>query len=390
MYAWLFPRASIDYLPTQRLGPQLQPRFASGDPPDLIGNSGAEMLPIASLVAEGQLADLRDLMTAPAFDTENAAFAETLIPNSQVNGDFDGAQLALHYVLTVYGVWHNQSWFDEQGYSYPETWEAMMALCAEIKEAGIAPWTYPGEHPKYIRLLMDQMVAKHGGIEAIKAVDNLAPGAWKQDAVRLSLEALRSLYDNGYFLEGSENLSHIEAQTEWLQGRAVFIPCGTWLPKEMRTVIPEGASIVIKPTPSLADDLLPLSAIGSWSSEAFHVSEQGANVQGGKEWLRLLFSKEGARYFSESTNSLTVVLGATDGIDLGATFASIQDAVSNAAENTISFRYPDWYPTLDTESSDQLRALLTGRISVEDYVNVLQLVADTIAADDSIQKYTRE
>ncbi|MBA2520492.1 MAG: carbohydrate ABC transporter, N-acetylglucosamine/diacetylchitobiose-binding protein [Chloroflexia bacterium] len=390
MYLSLYPDAEIEYQGTQRLGPQFQPRFVAGDPPDVMDNSGAENLPIATLVAENQLADLADLMAAPAYDTEGATFAESLLSGSQETGLYDGVQRVLKYALTVYGVWYNQTWFDEQGYTYPETWEDMMALCAEIKETGVAPWTHQGQYPQYMRYLMNEMTAKHGGIEAIVALDNLEPDAWKQDAVRVSLEALRSLYDNDYFLEGTEALSHTDSQAQWLQGRAAFIPCGTWLENEMRDLIPEGFSMVVRPTPSLADDVLPFSAIGAWAGEEFHVSEQGANVQGGKEWLRLLFSKEGARFFSESTSALTVVLDAAEGLDLGAPFASAQEALSNAGENTIAARYFEWYPTLNTESRDQMGALLSGQLSVEDYMNNIQAVADAVAADDSIQKYTRE
>jgi N-acetylglucosamine transport system substrate-binding protein len=390
MYQAQFPDAEITYVGTQRLGPQFQPRFVAGNPPDVMDNSGAENLPIATLVAEDQLADLADLMAAPAYDTEGATFAETLVPGSQDTGVYDGVQRVLLYALTVYGIWYNQNWFDEQGYTYPETWEDMMALCADIKESGVAPWTYQGQYPQYMRLLMDQMVGKHGGIEAIKALDNLEPDAWKQDSVRVSLEALRSLYDNGYILEGTEALSHTDSQAQWLQGRAAFIPCGTWLENEMRDLIPEDFAMVVAPSPSLADDVLPFTAIGAWAGENFHVSAQGANVQGGKEWLRLLFSKEGARFFSESTSSLTVVIDAAEGLDLGPTFASTQDALSAAGDNTIASRYADWYPTLNTESRDKMGALMTGQISVEDYMNDVQAVADAVAADDSIQKYTRE
>ena len=390
MYTRQFPDAQIEYIGTQRLGPQFQPRFVSGDPPDVMDNSGADNLPIATLVAEGQLADLADLMAAPAFDTEGATFAETLVPGSQETGVYDGVQRVLLYSLTVYGIWYNQNWFDEQGYTYPQTWEDMMALCAEIKEAGVAPWTYQGQYPQYMRFLMDQMTGKNGGIEAVANLDNLEPDAWKQDAVRVSLEALRSLYDNDYILEGTEALSHTDSQAQWLQGRAAFIPSGTWLENEMRDVTPEGFAMVVAPTPSLADDVLPFSAIGAWAGENFHVSEQGQNVQGGKEWLRLLFSKEGGRFFSESTSSLSVVQGAADGLDLGPAFASAQDALNAAGENTIASRYADWYPMLDTESRDQMGALLTGQISVEDYMNNVQAAADAVKSDDSIPKYTRE
>src|SRR5690348_16677130 len=109
LYNKLYPDAKITYLGTQGLGAQLQPRFVGGNPPDVIDNSGAGNLDTAALVAEGQLADLADLMSAASYDTEGKTFAETLVPGSQADGVFDGKQLYLNWALTVVGVWYSSS-----------------------------------------------------------------------------------------------------------------------------------------------------------------------------------------------------------------------------------------------------------------------------------------
>lgn len=390
MYKAAFPEAEIAYLGTQRLGPQFQPRFVSGDPPDIMDNSGADNLPIATLVAEGQLADLSDLMAAPAFDTEGSTVADTLIPGSQGTAFYDGVQRVFLYAETVYGIWHNQALFAEKGWTYPETWDDMMALCAEIKGAGIAPWTYQGQYPQYIRLFFDTMVAKNGGLDNLINIDNLQPDAWKQESVANVVNALAMLADNDYIMDGTEALSHTESQAAWLEGKAAFIPCGTWLENEMADLIPEGFEMVVDPPPSLAGDVLPFAAIGAWAGENFQVSEQGKNVQGGKEWLRMLASKEAARFFSEDTKSLTVVSGAADGLDLGAAFASAQTSLANAGANTIYSRYTDWYPPLNTETQNQFGALMTKQVTAEEFMDNMQAAADAVAGDDSIPKYTRE
>jgi len=390
MYNALYPEAEIIYTATIRLGPQFQPRFTAGNPPDVMDNSGAENLPIATLVAEGQLADLSDLLAAPAYDTEGATFIDTLVPGSQNNGVYDGVQRVMLYALTVYGIWYNQTWFEEQGYTYPTTWADMMTLCEDIKAQGVAPWTYQGQYPQYMRLLFDQMLPKHGGLEALIALDNLEDGAWLADPVVEVATALRQLYDNEYILEGTEALSHTDSQAAWLEGQAAFIPCGTWLENEMTGLIPEDFVMVVNPSPSLEGDPIPFEGIGAWAGENFHVSEQGANVQGGKEWLRLLFSVEGARFFSEDTKALTVVNGAAEGLDLGIPFQSAQDAIAAAGENTFASRYADWYPQLSTDSRDQFGVLMTGGASVEEVLQAIQESADAVKADDTIPKYTRE
>lgn len=390
MYGKLFPDAEITYAGIQRLAEQLQPRFVAGSPPDVIDNSGAGSLDEAALVAEGQLADLSDLVAAPAFDTEGATFAETLVPGSQESGVFDGVQYILNWALSAYGIWYSSTFMDENGYEYPQTWDDMLALCEEIKGSGVAaPWVTTGVHPQYMRqFVFDQMVWKRDP-QAILNIENLEPDAWRAPAVTEVLEAIYQLAERGYLLEGWEGLDHVQSQNEWLQGRAVFLPCGTWLENEMKDSIPENFNMVLAPTPSLPGDQIPFTGIFAGGGEPYMVPSQGANVQGGKEWLRLLFSIEGGRNFSELTRSLSTVIGSGEGLDLGTAFASTQEAITAAGENTYVTRYQDWYQQFADDVKYQLADLLLMRISIEEFQTAAQDLADSLRDDDSIPKYTR-
>src|SRR5688572_13623562 len=117
MYPRLYPEAEVSHQGIQRLGEQLQPRFVAGNPPDVIDNSGAGNLDQTALIAEGQLADLGDLMSAPAFDTEGTTFVDSLVAGTQQNGVFDGKQHVLFYVLSTTGIWYNQALFAEKGWT---------------------------------------------------------------------------------------------------------------------------------------------------------------------------------------------------------------------------------------------------------------------------------
>src|SRR5690606_22051155 len=181
----------------------------------------------------GQLTDLADLMEAPAYDTGGATFAESLVPRTQGKAVFSGGQRAHSLATTDNGLWNNQNWMDGKGYAYPTTRGECMALCEEIKGQGeTAPFTYQGVHAQYMELLMHQMIGKQGGNQVLVDIDNLVPDAWRHPAVVETAASLRMLYDNGYIMEGTEALTHTEAQAAWLQGDAAFIPCGTWLENE--------------------------------------------------------------------------------------------------------------------------------------------------------------
>lgn len=390
LYNKLYPNAKITYAGTQRLQEQYQARFVDGNPPDIMDNSGAGNFNNTTLVNEGQLTDLAPLMAAEAYGQPGVTFADSLAPGTQEDGVYGGKQYVLNYVYTMNGIWHNAALFEEKGWEYPTTWDDMFALCQTIKDAGIAPWTYQGQYPQYMRTVFNEMVYKAGGVDAVLKLDNLAEDAWTQDIVSKVLDLFKKLYDDGFIMEGTEALSHTEAQAAWLEGKAAFIPCGTWLENEMKDVIPEGFKMVVNASPSLsADDALPQTAGSITAGETFIVPT-GKNPTGGMEYLRLLFSKEGGKAFSEATKSLTVVTGSADGLDLGDAFKSAQAGIAAAGNNTWSSQYSGWYADLDDESKNQFGLLLTGQTSVEDMVSTLQDLVNQIREDDSIPKFTRE
>jgi N-acetylglucosamine transport system substrate-binding protein len=390
IYQANFPDAKISHQGIQRLQEQLQPRFVGGNPPDVIDNSGAGNLDNAALIADEQLADLGDLMAAPSFDTEGKSFKDTLLQGSQDNGVYDGKQYLLNLVYSVYGLWYSDSLFKKNGWQYPKTWDEMLQLCETIKKTGIAPWTYQGKYPSYMLMVLNQMVYKTGGMEAIKSIDNLEPNAWKQPAVQSAVNALYQLAAKDYIMPGTEGLSHTESQTAWLQGKAAFIPCGNWLENEMKGLIPDGFNMVIQPTPSAtSSDKVGFEGIQGGGGEPFIVPSKGKNVQGGKEYLRALMSKQGARFFSQNTRALSTVVGASEGLDLGTAFASVDQAVKAAGSNTFVAQYGDWYKKLNDDVSNAMGSMLNKRMTPDQFMDTAQQLADAIAQDNSVKKYHR-
>lgn len=393
-YTSLYPNAAISYVGTQRLMEQYQARFVDGNPPDILDNSGAGNFNNTTLVNEGQLADLAPLMQAEAYGQPGVTFADSLVEGTQTDGLFNGVQHVLNYVYNVTGIWYNQALFDANGWTYPTTWDEMLTLCQTIKDSGIAPWTYQGQYPQYMGMVLYQMIWKNGGWDAILKLDNLAEDAWTQEPVRQSLEAIRALWDNEYILDGTAALSHTESQSEWLQGRAAFIPCGSWLANEMKdlvTSLPD-FQMTVKAIPSLsADDQLPQTAIQAAAGETFIVPSQANNVAGGMEYLRLLFSVEAAEFFAENVLSLTAVKGAGEGKDFGSAFNSALAADADAGSDKFSGpRFPGWYALLDEENKNQIGLLMTGEASVDDVISTMQELVDEIREDDQTPKFTRE
>lgn len=374
----------------QRVGDQLRPRFIGGNPPDVIDNSGAGNLDQAALVAEGELADLAPLFEAVSLDTPGATFAQTLFPGSQDTGMFDGVQRVLMLAYTVSGIWYSQSLFEENGWTYPTTWDEMMAFGEMVRSTtDMYPWTYQGRYPQYMVFgVLMPLVYKHGGIEAIIAQDNLEEGAFASPAMQAALEQIQALYTEGHILPGTEGLTHTESQAEWLQGKAAFIPCGTWLENEMRDMTPDNFNMVVAPVPG-AVDASTADSILAWSGENFIVPTNAVNPIGGLEYLRCLMSVENAKWFAQNVSAIMPVNGGTEGVELSAAVMSASAIAEKSGEATFNYMWKDWYTDLSNESRDRTGDLLTGRIGPEEWMEAMEAMAAQVKENPDVPKYTR-
>ena len=389
LYAQAYPHAPIKHEGIQQVGQTEQPRFVAGNPPDVVDNAG-NALNISALIASGQVADLTPLLDAPSVDDPKTKVRDTIQAGVVDTELVAGKIYQLDYVQTVFGFCYSRKLFDARGWQYPTTWDSMLALCAQIKASGMAPWTYQGKNPDYWNEPLMAMAGKAGGPEVVLAIDNLEPGAWRAPAVLAAAQAIYQIADRGYLLEGTASMTHTQAQTEWCENKAAFIPCGTWVENEMKGIMPADFDMAISPTPSLSRvDKLPFTAIYAKASEPFIVPSQARNVAGGMEFLRLMLSKAGALNFAKTTGSISVVKGGAEGVELSPGLQSAIADLAAAGSHLVLHRWGDWYKQLNAAVKDANGALMTKAIRPEEWVDRCQKAADSVAADPGITKFKR-
>ena len=385
LFAKVHPGSTMSVEGIQGVGEKLRPRFVGGNPPDCIDNSGAGSLDMGALMSEGQLLDLAPLLSAPSLDTPGKTVAETLFPGSQDSGVMDGKQVSLNIAYTVGGIWYSKPLFEKNSWTYPTTWDEMLALCEKIKTAGIAPWTYQGKYPGYMIFgVLQAQIYKRGGIQPMIDIDNLVDGAWSTPAVLDSVKEIYTLAENNYIMAGTEGLNHTESQAEWLKGKAAFIPCGTWLENEMKTSTPEGFNMVIGEVPGPGHGVL---AVGG---EPFIVPAKAKNTLAGLEFLRCLISKESAKYFAVNISAMMPVTGGTEGVQVSTGMQSGIKVVEAANGKVFPFfSYGGWYGDLGKEADAKMGELLTKTITPDQFVETVQKMADKVKADPEVTKFKR-
>ncbi|MCG5212726.1 N-acetylglucosamine/diacetylchitobiose ABC transporter substrate-binding protein [Streptosporangium sp. KLBMP 9127] len=386
-----YAQSVIKHTATQKIGTQLRPRFVSGDVPDVVNNSGAETLDLVALQQEGHLADLTPLFEAPSIDDPAKKVLDTLTGGVLENSLVAGKPHVLNYTVSHRGLWYNAKLFAEKGWQVPTTWDAFLALCEQIKSAGITPFAYPGQvGPFYQTWNLLYTAAKTGGNQVLIDIDNLVDDAWRNPAVVQAVTAWADVQkrfgDKAYF-----GLDHTQTQLKQLQNKVALYPCGSWIENEMVKDTPAGFEYAVMPNPNVtATDKMPPEAFFVGVGENFFVSAKGKNPAGGLEYLRVMLSKEGAKGFTDKTKNLTVVNGAAEGLDLPPGLRSAAKVQDAAGRNIITdARFEGWYKELFDYSQAQTNSAMAGRITPEEFADRMQKKADAIKKDSSVSKQTR-
>ncbi|MEH0936648.1 N-acetylglucosamine/diacetylchitobiose ABC transporter substrate-binding protein [Micromonospora psammae] len=390
LYKKAFPKAEIKHQSTQAVSTVLQPRFASGNPPEFVNNSGEKLIDFGSLVADGQLMDLTELWDAPSVDDPSKKVRDTVVPGTVEAGSFNGKPYVLYYVSTVFGIWYSGKLFKDNGWAPAKDWSEFTALLDKIKAKGITPYGYAGANAAYYQWnVILTHAAKIGGTDVLKNIDNLEDGAWQQDAIKQAAEAWAEIGAK-YVDKSFEGLKHTDVQLRQNQYKLAFYPSGDWLEGEQKKDTPAGFEYQLMPVPSLsASDKLPATAVRATAGEGYFVSAKSKNPRGGLEYMRQMLSTAGAKGFTEVVKAPTVVTAGSEGFAFPPGVASSQAALKAAGQDVFNLYFDGWYKELDTEARTATNELMFGRIKADAFVERIQKRADAIKKDSSVAKFKR-
>lgn len=375
---------TVKVSPSTQIAQELQPRFVAGDPPDLIDNSGAGNIGIATIIA--QLEDLTSVIDAP--NVEGTTIRDTLFGGVLEPGTFDGKLAAINYALTVYALWYSASLFEENGWTPPKTWDEAYELGMKAKDKDKYLFVWGKEAATYYQTLAICSAIKQGGDEVRLSLENLKPDSWSQPAVQDVFNGMKKIIDAKMFKPGGSGTQFTAAQSQWSNDQdALLYPSGSWIENEMKDQTKDGFKMTGTPEPTVtADSKLPFEALHSAAGEPFVIPSQGKNVAGGKELLRVMLSKEAATNFAKTKLAPTVVKDTVPADGFGSTALVSQTTMLGAAGTDIfSWQFVDYYGM----NKDQLvlwNTFLDGKSSVADLTKGLQGITDKVANDSSVTK----
>ncbi len=368
---------------SNQIAQELQPRFVAGDPPDVIDNSGAGSIGMATIV--DQLEDLTQVLEAPSY--EGTKIADTVYVDAiKKAGTYNGKLAAINYAVSIYALWYSASLFRENGWTPPTTYAEAMELGAKAKAKGKYLFLFGKEAATYYLTTAISSAIKEGGDEVRLAFEKLDPGCYSQPTVVEVFKAWEEIIKAGYMKPGGSGTQFTAAQAQWSNGQeALLYPSGGWIENEMRSQTKDGfemtgtGELVLTSSPKLG-----VEALRSAPGEPFIVPSKAKNKAGGLETLRAMLSKDAAANFSKTKRSLTVVKGALPAD--GSTGLKSQETLFQAAgTKTFDYRFIAFYG-INRENLVVMNSFLEGTIDAATARKQLQEIVDKVANDPNVKK----
>ncbi|HTE18050.1 MAG TPA: extracellular solute-binding protein [Armatimonadota bacterium] len=376
------PGVKIDLKGDPRIWEQLRPRFVAGEPPGLTFPGGG--FDHYAHIYEHQVTPLDDALLTTPYGEASGTWRDSFIPEILKLGEYEGQTYLLPYYLSLNGWWYNVELFEKNGWTPPQTYDELLVLCEKIKAAGIAPLTHQGKYPYYaLSGFVLPWAISIGGIKALRDAEGLTPGAWKAEPFVRAARMVDDLRKKGYFQNGSNGMSHTEAQMEFLQGRAAMIPCGTWLESEMKKQMPPGFRMAFFLPPRVSGGKGDPTTL-QVGVEPWLVPTRGENGALAVDFFKYLTSKKKAREFVQEKGTLTAIQGTSDG-ELPPTLRRPAEALRQARV-TWTTRYRSWYPSLEQAAQNATAALMQGSVTPEQFADQIEAAAEKVRKDPNIPK----
>lgn len=310
-----YPGTKINITASPKIAELVRPKIVAGNPPDFMYIAGSDNLPIIDgLIKDKALLDLTDLFNEPA-EEGGAPLKDKILPGvleSRSSSPYgDGKVYLAPYNFGVMGLWYNKTLFDEKGIAPPKTWDEWFASNAAAKENGRALFTYQGLYPGYLEEMIVPSIFSVGGQEALDQFYNYDPEFWKSDTFKQVWGLMEKIAnEDNALMKGTIALNHTQAQTAFMQGKAMYIPNGTWFEDEMKDAPrEEGFQFGFLGAPAFEADK---PAMAMTNVEQMVIPAKAKNPELAKAFLKYLYSDKSVKLNAEKSKGVLAVKGAAD------------------------------------------------------------------------------
>lgn len=343
-----YPGVKVNLTSNPKIMDVIKPKIVAGNPPDMIYAPMSDQTgTINSMIKEKALEPLNDIFDEKALDKDvplKDVMTDGILEYAKPHNDGNIYYAPLY--MASMGLWYNQHLFEQKGWTPPTTWDEFFKLGDVAKQEGRSLFTYQGLYPTYLESVLWPSIAAAGGVEAVNNILNYEKDALKSEAVRKTFNLFYDIAQKDYLMPGTVALNHTQAQTEFLKGKALFVPNGNWFEGEMKDAPREdGFEYGFLPIPAFESGGQRYAAV---SYESLFVPVKAKNKELAKEFIRYQYKDDNVKLNAEKS---TGVMAVKNGAEMAKDFIpkSVYESMKIFDDQGIKPLFFQWKVTPKTE-----------------------------------------
>ena len=275
----------------------LKSLFSGGTPPDIYFQWGKHL--VGEYQEAGYAADLTDEL-----DKDN--WQDRFDPTVWLSAAYEGRIYLVPTSIDLSSViWYNKTIFEQNGLEPPATWTEFMTICKTLKENGIVPICFGNKDLWPVANWAAHLISRVAGEQLYDDVLSMRPGAkFANEAFVRGLGMIEEMARAGYFNEGLNGMSDMEAIMLFFQGRAAMHPIGGWIINHAKKAAPEGFEYDAFKMPAVEGGAGDQTSILQLAS-GYMVYRDTRHFGEAVEFLRYLTSLEVAKRFVTRCGTFT-------------------------------------------------------------------------------------
>lgn len=282
----------------------------------------------------------------------------------------------LPFQYNIEGIFYNKTLFEENGIEEPQTWDELLAAAETFKDQGIIPLTASGEQGWPITRLLSGYIFRSLGPDALKAVADGDAKLTDPEYVEAA-QAIADLGAAGFLNDNIASLDYDGAQNEFLNGNAAMFYMGTWALTAIND--PEKNQVGVEnvgfmPFPAVEGGA---GDIGQYPSNVGLPSTFGSATFGPKvqDWAKCITENFGEMSLVEQNTISGFKVPDEIWAEQPQLTQDVHDRIAGSTESVL------WFEALfnakaGQDSSKNVSLLVTGQMSPEDFMGLLQTDLD--------------
>ncbi|SEE99636.1 ABC transporter substrate-binding protein [Ruania alba] len=299
-------RIETSYLPVDQAQTALRTRLGAGNAPDLFvawpGNGSA-----MSTVQLAQAGLLEPISGQEWLDGVPSSLRSLL--------GHEGEDYLWSAGVTVIGTIYNESVFDEHDIQIPQTWDDLLATCAQLQDIGIAPFALANQTP-WVTQLVSYAIAPSVAFgsnpdlaqEMMTGEATFSNSGWRQ-----TLQQYMEMDERGCFNDNANGTTLEQAISMLADGDAAMMVQVSGIYQQVEEVSEGRAEYAMFPFPASGnfEDL----RIPAGISSGLVASPTGDHVEVAKDFLSFAGQEEQMEMFAAANSALPFVVEDATSLD---------------------------------------------------------------------------